>query len=57
MLQGPPSQQHDDGYTTSTYFKAFQRDSKGLHASGDSNGALNELAEPEPEVCKKAIRI
>jgi hypothetical protein len=24
---------------------------KTLHASGDSNGALNELNDPEPEVC------
>ena len=49
--QGPPSADHDDGYTTTNYYQSRNsRDEKTL-LRGDSGGALNELVEQE-EVCQ-----
>lgn len=45
--QGPPSKDLDDGYAPHA---RSARDGAGLHASGDSSGALNELADPVEQV-------
>ncbi len=47
LLQGPPSADHDDGYTTSNYYKSLQQKDEKTLLRGDSGGALNELVEQE----------
>ncbi|EIE25190.1 hypothetical protein COCSUDRAFT_65145 [Coccomyxa subellipsoidea C-169] len=46
-FEGPPSADHDDGYTTSNYYKSLEQKGEKTLLRGDSGGALNELVEQE----------
>ena len=49
-VQVPASEQHDDGYNPTNYYRTSM-DGKKLHASGNSADDLTEMAKPQPEVC------
>ena len=53
-MQVPQSDQHDDGYNPTNYYRTSM-DGKKLHASGNSADDLTELAQPQPKVCPRTL--